>query len=70
MGLRSRVKNKLRLLFDRLSGEYSAANQVIPNAKQEGGAPAEIPAAVPDGPLDVPRPRVIRPRGDAGEARR
>lgn len=69
MGIRSRILSRLHRIMERLSGEYSAANSAVPNAKEQETAPAE-PALAPDQVPTPVRARIVRPRGDPGASRR
>lgn len=61
MGLRSRIRARLRVLFDRFSGDYSAASDRLGD-----GTTAQAPD--PDPTRDRPvRARLVKPRSKPGE---
>ena len=61
MGLRDQIKQKLRSVLNRLSGEYSAgADAIQPAPADSGSDPA--PADAPE--VKVTRARLRRPPGE------
>lgn len=64
MGLRDQIKQKLRSVLNRLSGEYSAGADAIQPAPaaDSGSDPGPAPADTPE--VKVTRARLRRPPGE------
>jgi hypothetical protein len=61
MGLRSRIRSRLRTLFERFSGDYSAASDRLGDGTT---APTPDPGTARDRPV---RARLVKPRSKPGE---
>ena len=66
MGLRDRLKQSVRTVLDRFSGEYSAAADEVRPPDAAGTPPPTPPPAAGEG-VSVTRARLKRPR-DAKES--
>ncbi len=61
MGVRSRLRSRLKRMADRFSGEYSAA--AVPRSDDGAPLPSGRPTTVPPPhDVEITRPRIRRPR--------